>query len=80
MKFLIVSTTPSQANVYLFKVNNRNNKKGCNMSKFNNNYTGLVSLLLTWTYSLPFFNVSIFVFEQVNVSWANNVRNKQTFA
>ena len=50
------------------------------MSKFNNNDTGLVSLLLTWTYSLPFFNVSIFVFEQVNVSWANNVWNKQTFA
>ena len=50
------------------------------MSKFNNNDTGLVSLLLTWTYSLPFFNVSIFVFEQVSVSWANNVWNKQTFA
>ena len=47
------------ANIYLFKVNNRNTRK---RSEIN-------SKLTIKTYSTPFSSVSIVEFEQVNVSW-----------
>ena len=49
------------ANIYLFKVNNRNNRKS---------YAILVFLLFTLKYFTPFSSVSIVNFEQGNVSLA----------
>ena len=64
----------SPANIYLFKVNNRNTKKRCELcSKLTMNtlerlHVILVFLLLTLNIFTPFFSVSIVDFEQVNVS------------
>ena len=56
------------ANIYLFKVNNRNIKK-LSVIRNNENTMVLVFLLLTLTYFAPFSGASVVYFEQVSVSW-----------
>ena len=51
------------ANIYLFKVNNRNTRKLTSLMSFWCFYCYL------WTYFTPFSSVSIVNFKQVNVSW-----------
>ena len=51
------------ANIYLFKVNNRNTRKLTSLMSFCCFYCYL------WTYFTPFSSVSIVNFKQVNVSW-----------
>ena len=55
------------ANIYLFKVNNRNTRKRCEICSKLTIKTPLVFLLLT--YFTLFSTVSIIELEQVNVTW-----------
>ena len=74
---LNIATSYIPANIYLFKVNNRNTKKKVwNMFKVNNNNTRKTSLTSLWYFfvnfehiSHLFSNVSIGGLEQISVSW-----------
>ena len=57
------------ANIYLFKVNNRNARKRCEVSS----KLTIILLLLTLSNFTPFSSVSFVDFEQVNVSWAASI-------
>ena len=61
-----------QANIYLFKVNNRNNRKGCKIcSKLTKKHFWRRSgvFIVNLTYFPPSCSFSIVEFEQVNISW-----------
>ena len=72
--FAIFTGKHLPANIYLFKVNNRNTRKRCEIFKVNNKNTKttvvLVFLLLTLNIFQPFSNVCIVYSEQVNLTWA----------
>ena len=66
------------ANIYLFKVSNRNTRKKCEKcSKLTIKWSDrrlwcpsrVFIVLLIWTYFITFSSVSIVELEQVNVSW-----------
>ena len=57
---MVLETTP--VNIYLFKVNNRNNRKRCDICSN-----------LTLKHQNVFSSVSIVAFEQVNFSWGDNL-------
>ena len=63
------------ANIYVFKVNNRNTRTRCEIYSKLTIKTPKTSFCCfyskLWTYSTPFSSVSIVDFEQVNVSWDN---------
>ena len=62
------------ANIYVFEVNNRNTRKGCEICS---KLTGkLVLLLLTLNVFTPFSSVSIVDFEQANVSWIIHIPSR----
>ena len=59
------------AKIYLFKVNNRNTKKGVKFSKLTTKTLKTFQTLnKLCTYFAPFSSASVFEFKQVNVSWA----------
>ena len=59
------------ANIYLFKANNRNTKKGAKCSKLTTKTLKTFQTLnKLCTYFAPFSSVSVAEFKQVNVSWA----------
>ena len=60
------------ANIYLFKVNNRNTRKGYEICTSFSSSWCFYSLL--WIYFTPFSGVSIVDFEQVNVNWVDTLR------
>ena len=77
-KYLISVTTPLSffpANIYLFKVNNWNNRKRCEILKLTiktpeQRYWSCSGVfIVNWSYFTPFSSVSTVNFEQVNVSW-----------
>ena len=66
------------ANIYLFKVNNKNTRKSCEKFKVNNKNTRTTSrtsfwcfYCSLWTYFTTFSGVFIVDFKQVNVGWAD---------
>ena len=67
-------TIPTAANIYLFKVKNRNTK-GVKYAEVNSKNIRTTSMRSFWVFLLslniftPFSDVSIVDFEQVNVSW-----------
>ena len=81
LNILVKSSWGFLANVYLFKVNNRNSrKKVWIMLEAINKNTRTMSITSfwcfyckLWTYFVPFSNVSIVDFEEVNVSWVSSV-------
>ena len=79
---LLMSNFRCPANSYLFKVNNKNIWKRCQMcskltmrttEKRQSRRSGVFIILMSWTYSTPFSNVSIVEFEQVNIWWEDPI-------
>ena len=57
---VVIKGTMSPANIYLFKVNNRNTKRRCEICS---------KLTIKTPERLHFFSVSVADFGQVNVGW-----------
>ena len=65
-------TPSSPANIYLFKVNNRNTSERCEICSKQTIKTPKQRHWCgsgVWTYFTPFSSVSVVAFEQLNVSW-----------
>ena len=79
---LLMSNFRYPANSYLFKKNNKNIWKRCQMcskltmsttEKRQSRRSGVFIILVSWTYSTPISNVSIVEFEQVNIWWEDPI-------
>ena len=84
LKWSILRQENNSANIYLFKLNNRNTrKKVWYLFKFNDNITRKTPFWCFycwfWTYFTPFSSVSIVDSEQVNISWESTKTNLTHF-